>query len=100
MFTYRIKHRSSPTAESSTHKEVILRNALARCQFVIGDHVRFKAKRGHYGVIVDIESHMDKITWTHGGLCPANITVDLDKGNGDIMRVKTSYKKLRAVNRC
>lgn len=97
MFTYRIKHPNSARSDGITDKGVILRNALARCPFIIGDAVRFRVRNGAKGRIVDIESHMDKITWTHGGLCPANIVLDVEDPQGNIRRVKTNYKKLVAI---
>lgn len=98
MLTYTIRDTSRTPADLSKDKGVILKNALARCPFIVGDRVRFKKHKRNplEGVIVDIESHMDKVTWTHGGYTPANIIVDVFHGD-NVRRVSTTYKKLVAI---
>ena len=93
MFIYAIKPRQS--LPHSTDRDLILAGQLTKCLFKVGDVVRFKKPRRKpiCGTVVAIEDDVDKITWIHGGLCPTNIVVDIERG-GRTQRVKTNYRKL------
>ena len=49
--------------------------------FRVGDKVKFKKPRRNpiYGEILHIETIPEKVQWSHGGLVPLNISVQVDK---------------------
>lgn len=112
MFTYKIRnHKGQPDASSSDastsmRKQTLKRN-LEKTWMNVGDRVKFKKpKKGAiYATIFEIIEDPDKITWSHGGVCPMNIVVDVekvDKANGVVYgteRVKTNIKKLSFVSK-
>ena len=103
MLTYQIKsHKATPnpyvqvdTVKDLLTRHQILVNNLNRCHFKIGDCVKFKKpkKNPAYGEIIHIEDDHNKVTFSHGGVCPMNITVRVGS-----QEVKTNMKKLLYVH--
>ncbi len=90
--TYQIKsHRE--TANNFLTKQHILQSQLERCFFKIGDKVKFKKPRRNpiYGTITHIEECWDLVTWTHGGMLPNNISINVE---GVPTTVKTNMKRI------
>lgn len=111
MFTYKIRRhneqRNKLTDLSNFHsREATLKRNIEKTWFKVGDRVRFKKqKKGAiYATIVEIIEDPDKVSWSHGGLCPMNIVIDVekkDRANGvayGTERMKTNVKKLVYVS--
>jgi len=103
LLTYRIRNPSAPAEEESSEsgvlsKEFILSRQLKKCQFNIGDRVRFKsAKRGKAvaGIVKEITKDPNEINWINGGKTPLNILILVPKPDGEnFHRVWVNMKKI------
>ena len=106
MLIYQIRNpKARPESAPVTVKDIItraqiLKNNISRCHFKIGDCIKFKKpkKSPHKGTITHIEDDHNKVVFSHGGMCPMNITVRIEQEHGE-MEVKTNMKKILYVHR-
>ena len=98
MLVYRIKSPQASAEIGFLDKKAILDRALDKSWFAVGDHVKFKKpKRGVIkGVITHIEKDWNLVTWTNGGQCPNNISIQIEEGRGFAkgLIAKTNAKKI------
>ena len=78
---------------------MILKRNLEKTLFQVGDIVKWKKPRRNapQGVIVDIQTKEEEVTWTNGGTMPLNIVVEVKRPDGIQERVKTNVKKINWV---